>query len=463
MVTRIGGMSSGLDTEAVIKSMLEVRQAPITQLQTAVKDNEDKISQWTQLETKTSELRAQTLLLSSYSSWRQMTASSSDSTKLTATVAGLSVDAATYSMNVTSLAKAHTVWGSSQGTGQLGYSGTFSINGQTVTVAATDTLTTIKDAINTASSSMDADHKVKAYIINNRLTIENAKTGTGYDITMSDTSGTVLQSLGILNGVGAYVNQTASADLAGTMNSVSFSGKSNTGVTDILSGVTLNFKNTGTSTLEVKKDTATIKTMIQDFITKYNDLMNMAKVQGSVQLTSSGSLDAVGKLQGESLVANLQTRARSILTNKGTDPALMDQNYNSLYKIGIWFASESNEISITDESKLDDALENHCDDVEKLFRSWGTVREGSTTAQGQGLFRQLDSFLYSQIDPSNGSITMRINTLEDDNTNKNKEITQMNLDLVDYENQLWEHFAVMEEAVNNIKSQGNYVMASIGK
>ena len=35
----------------------------------------------------------------------------------------------------------------------------------------------------------------------------------------------------------------------------------------------------------------------------------------------------------------------------------MDQNFNSLYKIDIGFAVQNNQLSVLDESKLDDVLE----------------------------------------------------------------------------------------------------------
>jgi len=458
MTTRIGGISSGLETETIIKTLIDTEKVPLTHLEDKVAEDEEKLTQWTQLETKISDLQSTTSKLTDFSTWRQMTTSSSDTSKVAATVTGLSVDAATYNFNVSTLAEAHRVWGSTQSTGALGYSGTFTINGQEITVSASDTLTTIKDAINTASSSMASDYQVKAYIVDNKLVVENKKTGTGYNMAMSDTSGTVLQSLGILNGSGSYINEQASADLSGTINSVAFTAKSNTSVTSIVEGITFNFKDTGTSTLEVEKDTATIKTLIEDFITKYNDAMDLAQTQGTVQLSSSGEVSALGKLQGESLLANIQTGARSILSSQTSSTG----DFNSLYKIGVWFSGEDNQISIVDEDKLDDALENNLDEVEDLFRSWGTKVEGQTQNVGQGIFRQLNDFLYKQIDPVQGNITLRTNNLESDISKLNTDITEKTNWLTEYENSLWEHFALMEEAVNNINSSGNYVLSSLG-
>ena len=133
----------------------------------------------------------------------------------------------------------------------------------------------------------------------------------------------------------------------------------------------------------------------------------------------------------------------------------MNQAYNSLYKVGIWFSSDANELSIVDETKLDDALASNFDDVETLFRGWGNT----TSGEGQGVLRRLDNFLYSQTDPINGGITLRKNELDTDINSKNNEISALNLRLLDYESDLWQHFAAMEEAVSAIQDQGSYILS----
>jgi flagellar capping protein FliD len=110
-----------------------------------------------------------------------------------------------------------------------------------------------------------------------------------------------------------------------------------------------------------------------------------------------------------------------------------------------------------DEDKLDDALKNNFDDVKALFRN-----VGEADGEGDGIFRQFGDFLYRQIDPVEGNVVNRENTLQDDISEKDKRIDEMYNDLIDYEADLWEHYAWMEDYVSTVQAQMNYVMSALG-
>jgi flagellar hook-associated protein 3 FlgL len=97
------------------------------------------------------------------------------------------------------LAQTDTATGSAQGSGSLGLSGTFTVDGTAVTVASTDTLAGIAAKINAAGAGVQASVSSGA--------LQIASLGTA-PLALAETSGTVLQSLGILTAGGAIANET---------------------------------------------------------------------------------------------------------------------------------------------------------------------------------------------------------------------------------------------------------------
>ncbi|MDD3127620.1 MAG: flagellar filament capping protein FliD [Candidatus Izemoplasmatales bacterium] len=463
---RIGGLASGMDTETIISTMLESRQAEVDRVQAQVDTYTEKYASWSELSTRLGDLRSVTGDLTSYTTWNQKTVTSSNSSYVTATTT--STAAADYEIFIDYLAKAHRIASDAQTsiTSELSLSGDFVVGGETVTLEAADTLEDVVDKINSAASSMDAEEKVKAYIVGKQLVVERAATGDT-DISITDGATGVLKSLGVLNPDESIKNEIQEArDLSVTINGVAYTGSSNTGVTDAVSGVTFNFLKAmtvgSTETISIENDTATIKSLLTDFITNYNDTMDYIQTQSTVQISSDSSqVTATGILQGDTLLSSMFIRFRSIASSIETNPNYRNQNFNSLYKIGIGFAGEDNQLSILDEAKLDDALENNFDDVMELMRSWGEDVGGET--KGAGIMRQMDDYIYSLTDPISGSVTLRQQSIEDMISYDENKIYSLNQDMSDYETQLWEHFANMESMISEMNSQINYLMSALGQ
>ncbi|OGV33413.1 MAG: hypothetical protein A2020_07615 [Lentisphaerae bacterium GWF2_45_14] len=463
---RIGGLASGMDTESIIKVMLESKQAEVDRIQAKVDEDSEKYTSWSELNTKLSDLRTVTGSLSSYTTWSQKTVASSDTQYVTATATSTSV--ASYDIFVETLAKAHRIASDAQAstTSALSLTGDFEVGGETISIESADTLEGIRDKINSASSNMDEDEKVKAYLIGKQLVIERAKTGDT-DISITDGASGVLKSLGVLNPDESLKNEVQqSEDLSATVNGLAYTGSSNTGITDAVSGVTFNFLKEmtagSTETVTISNDTATVKSLLTDFISKYNDSMAYINTQSTVRLSSNNSsITAVGILQGDTLLSSMYIKFRSIASSIETNPNYMNQSFNSLYKIGIGFDTEANQLSILDESKLDDALENNFDDVTELIRGWGETVDGQK--KGAGIIRQMDEYIYSLTDPVSGSLTLRQQSIDDLISYNDSRITSMTQDMFDYEAELWEHFASMETMVSEMNSQMNYLMSALGQ
>ena len=446
---RFGGLGTGQDTQAIIDALLEVERVPIQRLEDEIIEEEEKYSAWSDLDTKFSDLHTKVKKLTSYLTWRQNDVTSSNESVVTGSAtheAALS----SYAVNVTQLAQSHRVGGSAQAdtTSALSLSGTFTLNGEVVTVAASDSLDDIRASINTASSNM-AD-PVTATIIGTTLVIQRNNTGST-EMTVDDDTDNILQSLGVWNGADFSNELQAAQNLSATVNGIAINGSSNTNRTDVLNGVTLNFKAEGTSTVSISRDIDTIQSAFEDFIDSYNAAMELAEESTKVSLSGSGEqITDVGVLQGEQTVASMRFRSRNLVTAFLADPAISN-GFNTLQDIGIWTEGDKNRLALLSSDKLKDALENNFDDVEDLIRDFNN-----------GILSNLEDYTEEVRSPVDGTIARRQTSIRDLIFDKEDRIQDINLLILEKEAELFQHYAQMESAVASINNQGQFLSSQLG-
>ncbi|MEN9360289.1 MAG: hypothetical protein RL095_1824 [Verrucomicrobiota bacterium] len=452
---RFGGISSGQDTQAMVDSMLQAARLPVKRLELDTQRDEEKIAAWDEIDVKISALGTKVNSLSSFTTWNQKIAAASDSGVVSAAV-DRTAALGKYSVEVTTLAQAHRVASDAQSsaTEALNFAGDFTLNGQTITVAAEDTVKSIRDKINAASGSMS--DKVKASVVGTSLVIERANTGDTA-MTLSDGSGGVAALLGLDDGAGGFKNELqVGANLDAKVNGVAVTGTSNSKRTDVVEGLTLNFTKAGTSTLEITRDTSSLVTAFKDFITAYNEAMDTAESYTRVTLSSGGGkITSKGLLQGDAAVTALRFRSRSLVSasfhNPATDPGATP-SVNTLQDLGIWTEGRDNRLALISEDKLTNALKNNFDDAEDFARDFN-----------KGVFRKLRDFIDTATSPIDGTIARRKSGLEGQIQKRDVRINFLNFQIADKETQLWERFSSMEETLASIKSQSSYISSSLGQ
>lgn len=117
--------------------------------------------------------------------------------------------------------------------------------------------------------------------------------------------------------------------------------------------------------IQTDVDTDTIKQKIQDVITKYNSVMSFIDDQNTYNADTSES----GVLFADWSVQTMQSSIRQAFT--GTI-AGMESKYNQLASVGIRTGANG-ELSIKDNSALENALKEDLNDVIKLFTDSGTA------------------------------------------------------------------------------------------
>jgi flagellar hook-associated protein 2 len=147
------------------------------------------------------------------------------------------------------------------------------------------------------------------------------------------------------------------------VNGVAVTKPSNT-ISDVLQGVTLTLNKVTSSpaTLTVARDTNTISNSISGFVKAYNDLASTLKNVSAYDAASQrGAI-----LQGDATVRSLQTQLRGII---GTAVTGVPGDLKTLSSIGVAFQKDGS--LAVDQAKLNDAMNNHFDEIASLFASVG--------------------------------------------------------------------------------------------
>lgn len=147
-------------------------------------------------------------------------------------------------------------------------------------------------------------------------------------------------------------------------NGINIERNSNT-ITDLINGTNIILKSVMQSSdsdvsVTVNKDVSAIKSKVQDFITKFNDIYTHIKSN----LKSSGTTKALfaNDTTASSILSTLNSFAYSVVSG------IPSNQINSLTKLGITFNVNSG-LSLSNETTFNSAIENNLSEVVEFFSS----------------------------------------------------------------------------------------------
>jgi flagellar hook-associated protein 2 len=393
------GLGTGIDIQGTVDSIIAAKRIPIDRIEQRISDNQAKVAALKDLNGLARTLKGAVEKLRGTISFdrsadifeaKQAFATTSRGDSQTpsaaADIVGVTLtnaaQATGHSVEVQQVAAAHKVASDSVNAAlddALGLAGTFEINGQAITVEATDSLFDLRDRINAANAGADATG-VTASIVSisdseQVLILTADETGTDATISAADTTGSVLQDLGLTDGLGGFQNQLQeplNAELLVDGLATVIERQSNT-IDGIFTGVTLSlFKAEAGTTikLDVERDLNQVKSAIVDFVDAYNELRSFINQQALTEVPEDDETGA-GVLAGTSALSEVRSRLSAAI---GAAVDAADPTLAVLAQIGITFQSAgqvgdpllANTLAI-DESKLDDALLTQTDAVRALF------------------------------------------------------------------------------------------------
>lgn len=370
------GLGSGTDFESIIDATVEVEKFRINRLTVWKETWQNKVDTFQELNTLMLSLKTAMEGMDSMAEFLVKSASPSDTSVLTAS-ASSSALAASHTIQVNQLAQ-NDIWVGSHAfsstTATVNNSGsaqtfayTYGSTNVSVEVGAGTTLQGLVNAINS-----DPDNPgVRAQAIkvadgDYRLQVWGMDLGANYQFSV---------------GGGTTVSNVKAADMSETQNAQnsqvkvdgfpsaagSWIERSSNTLSDVIEGLTLNLKSTGTTNVTTDVDKEAVKENVRTFVDKINEvrkyILDITKFNSTTETASV--------LTGNYGVQLISTRLKELVAGKGTGFDYNDDTISVLAQIGI--TTDAIEDSVTrgllmlDEEILDEALAANPDALAQLI------------------------------------------------------------------------------------------------
>lgn len=459
------GQYTGI-TSDTIDQLLQSDELRKTVIQNKIDKINTKSQAWTDISTRLGNLTSKLEVLQDAATYQTKKTTSSDDT--IATISGTSDSLeGSYDLVVKQLATASKITGGvvskADGTTKistkdaLGYSGKLTItNGATdgsdtalsveIDVKATDSLKDIANAINNAKDPSDSTGTkgagLKATIVNNQLVVTSEEMG---DRTLT-IGGDLKDSLGFAN------SQTKRGQNAKfTLDGIEMERNSNS-PTDVIDGVTLNFKKADASktiTLGLTNDTDKELSAVKDFVSQYNSVMSFFSEKMDVG-DPSKSDNTTGALAGDSTLISLQSKLQSTV--------LGGKSVNGVSASTLGLSVDRNGTLSLDETKFKAQLAKNPNAVKDFFFV-DTSTKYAAEKNGTGYtadFKAVIDRYTSTKSGSEGVISLRKSSYQSEIKDYNKQIERITEQIATKRARYVTMFTNLDTAIGNLQSQFSY-------
>ncbi len=459
------GQYTGI-TSDTIDQLLQSDELRKTVIQNKIDKINTKSQAWTDISTRLGNLTSKLDVLQDEATYQTKKVTSSDDT--IATISGTSDSMeGSYDLVVKQLATSSKITGGvvskADGTTKistkdaLGYSGKLTItNGATdgsdtaltveIDVKATDSLKDIANAINNAKDPSDSTGtkgaSLKATIVNNQLVVSSEEMG---DRTLT-IGGDLKDSLGFRD------SQTTKGQSAKfTLDGIEMERNSNT-PTDVVDGVTLNFKKADASktiTLGLTNDTDKELSAVKDFVSQYNSVMSFLSEKMDVG-DPSKSDNTTGALAGDSTLISLQSKLQSTV--------LGGKSVNGVSASTLGLSVDRNGTLSLDETKFKAQLAKNPNAVKDFFfvdTSTKYAAEKTGTGYTADFKAVIDRYTSTK-SGSEGVISLRKASYQSEIKDYNKQIERITEQIATKRARYVTMFTNLDTAIGNLQSQFSY-------
>lgn len=319
--------------------------------------------------------------------------------------------------------------------------GEFKINGVSIAFNATsDSAQNLMDRINASAAGVNMSYDR----VNDQFTLTNKVTGN-LGVAVEDIKGNFLAAAGLASGSTFIAGNDALFTINGG-SELSSHSNSLTEETTGIDGLSIALLKTGTSTLSLASDTSAIKGAIKNFIEDYN------RAQSTIDSLTSSSTDSAGKvtrstLAGDTDANEIASKLRAISYNQSTG---LTGTLNSLAKIGIDTNGDSDQLTLNDETALDDAIANHLSELKTLFND-----------PDKGIATQLNAYLEKMIG-DDGSVITKQDALTKQSSEIDIQVTDLEKRVQSNRQRLIDSFVQMETAQQTINQQLKFLQQRFG-
>ncbi|MGF1660907.1 MAG: flagellar filament capping protein FliD [Kineosporiaceae bacterium] len=426
----VDGLSSGLDTTAIINQLMALERQPQSRLRTQLTTQGTVISAYQSLSTRLKAVQGAAETLSQPATWTARSATVTGSA-VTATVTG-EAPAGRLDVSVTSVATAAR-WTTTQAYGMD--DAVFNTAQPPLTVRRADGSSialyppsgTMRDVMNTINQASGLG-----------ITAVAVKVGTDqYRLQIvADTAGTAAAPQGIDN-LGVATSATAATDAEYTINGIPATSPTNT-VTDAVSGLTLTLSAPGSATVTVQSDPARLADRVQALV----DAANAALEEVGRQTVRDAAAER-GPLAGDSGVRSL---------SGGLLQAVSDAvGSTSAATVGLQTTRDGR--LVFDRSAF---LGAWADDPD-------AVRAVLSPESGTGVVQRITQVVDRAIAPGTGTVSQAIQGRESTQRDLQTQIDNWDRRLELRRATLERQFSGMEVALSRLQSQQSWLAGQLGQ
>jgi len=229
---------------------------------------------------------------------------------------------------------------------------TYTAAGSSITISATDTQRTIASMINAVTQPEGRDFK--ASVVAGKLLLTGKQSGSNHTMVFQDNA-----NLGF-----SVIQLAQNAEF--TVNGMPVSRATNTGLTDIVDGATINLASdaegkTARMTIGANSDAAT--NAMTAFVSAYNTAYT--HIVGKMAITSTTTGDKTTYTRAPLSGDNVFRSLRAVMYNQIANPISNSGSFTRLADIGLSF--DSNMKLTLDSTKFTDAIKNKGSDLTALM------------------------------------------------------------------------------------------------
>jgi flagellar hook-associated protein 2 len=328
---------------------------------------------------------------------------------------------------------------------------TYHASAPAIAIGANETLSSLAVKINTATYA-EGD-EVRASVVSNQLVLQSARTGVRHTVLSSATGTDVLTRLSL-------TTKQDALNAEFTVNGISAVTSKNTGISGIVSGLTLSLL----GTTDVGKDVAvavapnasTVVDKVKAFLTAVNDAFS--ELRSQTRTSTSGSGKDVTYTRAPLAGQYSLTGLRASLLQRMTEPITLAPSADAsspryLSDIGVTWTSDGSggfTFSLSDESKLKAAFDKSTSAVEDLLNEMAstTRRDGKLGVTG---------LLTQYLDGSKGVLPANMKTVTDAQARLGARLTSMQTSLTRQESALRLRYGQMISSLQQYQNSASSI------
>lgn len=450
------GLGSGIDINSLVQQLVTNEGQPqFNAINDKISAAQTRLSALGSLNSALSSFQSAVQRLKTASAFQPNTATSSDET-VSKVTAGAGSVSGTHTLEVQQLAKAQNSISTAEfadftdiaGTGSLtltkGSGSAFSVTID----SSNNTLEKVRDAINNASDnngivasiiSVDSTTTPGTTIKKLVLTAKDAGTANGFTVTGTDSDGNNTDNSGLSRLFSTNLTNQTTASNAVIKVDGQTATRSTNSISDVLPGVTFDLQKTNSGqqiNVNVNVDTKNVNTLLNSFVTAYNNLHNTTNSLGRFAAAGSSSN---GPLLGDSTLRLITGQIRQ--DTSGTVSSVAT-NLNTLASIGINI--DRNGVASLDNTQLQKALAANPNALGDVF------------ASSDGVATRLDSRLTNYLQ-SGGALDSQQKSLNAQITKLNDQTAAVQRRLDSLQTTLTKQFTVLDQTVAQFNSTGSFL------